>query len=89
MTWTLTTGMRRADAVVDQYAKDMEQAVAFVVPQIMRSRLFDLVAAAIDQALADAAWATAKSRSSTSMEWSRARQSISGQGGGQTYPRKR
>lgn len=53
MTWTPTEGMRRADAIVGQYADDMAASVHFIVPQIMRSRLFDIVATAIDQALAD------------------------------------
>ncbi len=53
MTWKPTEGERRADAIVQQYANETESALHFVISQMMRSRLFDAVAKAIDQALAD------------------------------------
>lgn len=58
MTWTPSEGMKRAAIVVTEIGRDYEQACgarADAMPEgiIMQARLFDAIAKAIDQALAD------------------------------------
>lgn len=55
MTWKPSDGVKRGDAVVRQYAEDMSRELAFMICPMMQSRLLDLVAQALDQALADGA----------------------------------